>query len=716
MTNRVLIITADAMDAEVLKKVLVHARNNEFILEWATHLSEGLARLREGGIDAIIVDLVLPDSQGIDTFDALFAAAPHTPIMTLSAADDETLTTASVQHGAQGYLSKSNLDNALVPQSLHNLIQRKAVEETYFLEKARAEITLNSISDAVIGTDMAGNVAYLNVAAENMTGWSREAARGRPIGEVMPIIDGETREPKPNPIALVLQHNTSMALTAGTILLHRDGREAAIEDSVAPIHDWDGKITGAVIVFHDITNTQAMALKMAHLAQHDYLTNLPNRVLLNDRVAQAISLAKRRGTHLAVLFLDLDNFKQVNDSLGHATGDKLLQSVAARLCACVRHSDTVSRQGGDEFVILVTEDRFAEKAALVAANKIHAALAEPHVVAGHELHVTTSIGISVYPADGQDAETLIKNADTAMYSAKEQGRNNTQYFKNDMNVRMFERQTIEAHLRRALKQQEFILHYQPTINLQTGAITGAEALLRWKHPEWGLVLPGRFIPVAESCHLMVPIGRWVLREACAQGKRWQEAGLTLASISVNISASEFCSKDFVEGVRTILSETGLDPCCLQLELTESVLMRDVESSTERLQQLKNIGVQLAVDDFGAEFSSLRYLSMFPIDVLKIDALFVHDISSAKGNGILASAVIAMATSLKQLVVAEGVEDQVQRAFLKVQHCDEGQGYLFSRPLAAEPFTLLLAEGLSKAIVPEEGLPSTNYRWFEGEIV
>jgi diguanylate cyclase (GGDEF)-like protein/PAS domain S-box-containing protein len=716
MTNRVLIITADAMDAEALKKVLVHARNNEFTLEWETRLCEGLARLREGGIDAIIVDLALPDSQGIDTFDALFAAAPHTPIVTISAADDETLTTASVQHGAQGYLSKNNLDNSLVPQSLHNLIQRKAVEETYFLEKARAEITLNSISDAVIGTDMAGKVDYLNITAESMTGWSREAARGRPIGEVMQIIDGETREPKPNPIELVLQHNTSMALTAGTILLHRDGREAAIEDSVAPIHDWDGKITGAVIVFHDISNTQAMALKMAHLAQHDYLTNLPNRVLLNDRVAQAISLAKRRGTHLAVLFLDLDNFKQVNDSLGHVTGDKLLQSVAARLCACVRHSDTVSRQGGDEFVILVTEDRFAEKAALVAANKIHTALAEPHIIDGNELHVTTSIGISVYPADGQDAETLIKNADTAMYSAKEQGRNNTQYFKNDMNVRMFERQAIEAHLRRALKQQEFILHYQPTINLQTGAITGAEALLRWKHPEWGLVPPGRFVPVAESCHLMVPIGRWVLREACAQGKRWQEAGLTLTSISVNISASEFCSKDFVEGVRTILSETGLDPCCLQLELTESVLMRDVESSTERLQQLKNIGVQLAVDDFGAEFSSLRYLSMFPIDVLKIDPLFVHDISSAKGNGILASAVIAMATSLKQLVVAEGVEDQVQRAFLKVQHCDEGQGYLFSRPLAAEPFTLLLAEGLSKAIFPEEGLPSTNYRWFEGEIV
>ena len=266
-----------------------------------------------------------------------------------------------------------------------------------------------------------------------------------------------------------------MALTAGTILIRRDGREAAIEDSAAPIHDWDGKMTGAVIVFHDITAAQAMAEKMAHLAQHDFLTNLPNRVLLNDRIAQAISLAKRRGVHLAVLFLDLDNFKHINDSLGHATGDKLLQSVAMRLCACVRRSDTVSRQGGDEFVILVTEDRYAENAALVA-EKILSALAVPHPIAGHELHVTTSIGISVYPADGQDAEALLKNADIAMYSAKEKGRNNYQYFKAGMNVRAVERQTIEANLRSALQRQEFVLHYQPKVNLETGAITGVEAL------------------------------------------------------------------------------------------------------------------------------------------------------------------------------------------------------------------------------------------------
>jgi diguanylate cyclase (GGDEF)-like protein/PAS domain S-box-containing protein len=638
--------------------------------------------------DAVIADLSLADSQGIDTFDQLFAAAPHTPIVTLSAADDEALTTMSVQRGAQGYLSKSNLDSYLTPQSLHNLIQRKAVEETYFLEKARAEITLNSISDAVIGTDMTGNVDYLNIAAECMTGWSREEARGYPIGEVMRIIDNDSRKPKPNPVELVLQHNTAMALTQGTILIRRDGQEAAIEDSVAPIHDWDGKLTGAVIVFHDISAAQSMALKMAHLAQHDFLTNLPNRVLLNDRVAQAIALAKRRGTHLALLFLDLDHFKHINDSLGHAVGDHLLQSVADRLCACVRGSDTVSRQGGDEFVILVTDDQFAEKATLVA-DKILSALAAPHLIGEHELHITTSIGISIYPEDGKDAETLLKNADTAMYSAKEKGRNNSQYFKHDMNVRVVERQAIENSLRHALQRQEFVLHYQPKINLETGDIAGVEALLRWNHPEWGMVLPGRFVEIAGSCGLMAPIGRWVLREACTQAKRWQDAGLALDSISVNISAQEFCGKNFVDDVRAIVSETGLAPACLQLEVTERVLMRDAESSIAILEKLRDMGAQVAVDDFGAGFSSLSYLTKFPINILKIDPSFVQDIGSAKGHGIIAGAIIAMAISLKQRVVAEGVEDEEQRAFLKALHCDEGQGYLFSRPLAAEQCALLL---------------------------
>lgn len=689
MAYRVLIITSDATDAKSLENVLSQSEDGAFDIEWVTCLSDGLERLRAGDIDAILVDLFLSDSQGIATFDQLFAVVPQTPILALHATDNHMLAKETMQRGAQGHLSKDYFSNSLVPHSLRNIIQRKAVEESLFIERTRAEITLNSISDAVISTDMAGNIDYLNTAAENMTGWLKEEARGYPIREVMRIINSETYNPASNPVELVLQQDKPMTLAKDSILIRRDGNEVAIEDSAAPIHDSNGRIRGAVIVFHDVTPARAIVAKMAYLAQHDSLTNLPNRALLNDRITQAIELAKRRGTYLALLFLDLDNFKHINDSLGHSTGDKLLQSIAQDLSTCVRSSDTVSRLGGDEFVILLTQDKHAQDAALTA-DKILTVLAKPHTIAEYVLYITTSIGISVYPADGQDPETLIKNADIAMYHAKERGRNNYQFFKNDMNLRAFERLAIETHLRYALMRQEFVLYYQPKVNLDSGKITGAEALLRWKHPEWGLVLPDRFVQIAEDCGLIVPIGRWVLREACAQAKRWEAAGLKLGSIAVNISALEFRFKDFVAGVQLILNETGLDPCHLQLEITESVLMRDVESSNLILQQLKNMGIKLAVDDFGTGYSSLSYLHQFSIDILKIDQSFVRDISC--DNGIIASAVIAMGASLKQLVIAEGVEKQDQLAFLKTQHCEEGQGYFFSRPIIAEQFAQLLATG------------------------
>ncbi|ARU31284.1 two-component system response regulator [Sulfuriferula sp. AH1] len=544
MTNRILIITDDATDARALQDALGKAKSQRFTSVWVTRLDDALKQLRSGGSDMILTKLSLPDSAGVATLDRLLEAAPLTPIMTLNIMENEILSAAAIKRGSQGDVQRSDFGSQLMPQTLYNIIRRKAVEKSFHIEKTRAETTLNSISDAVICTDMSGNVDYLNVAAESMTGWLKREAYGHPVSEVMHIINGTTREHEPNPIERVLQQNKPMKLAAGTILIRRDGSEAAIEDTTAPIHDMNGRIVGAVIVFHDITATKAMTLKMAHLAQHDFLTNLPNRVLLNDRIAQAISLAKRHGTRLAVLFLDLDNFKHINDSLGHATGDKLLQSVAKQLCASVRGSDTVSRQGGDEFVILITEDRFAQDAALVA-DKILAALAVSHSIFQHELHVTTSIGISIYPTDGEDAETLIKNADTAMYQAKEKGRNNYQFFKHDMNVRAVERQMIETNLRHALERQEFLLHYQPKINLDTGMIIGSEALLRWQHPQWGLVLPDRFIKIAEDFGLIVPIGRWVLREACLQAKRWEAEKLIPGSVAVNISALEFRHKDFV---------------------------------------------------------------------------------------------------------------------------------------------------------------------------
>ena len=578
-----------------------------------------------------------------------------------------------------------------------NISEPVVVDKLVYKEKVRAEIALNSISDAVICTDINGNIDYLNHAAEKMTGWLRSEANGQAIEKVFNIISATTREPACNPVEAVLLSNKPSSIAADTMLIRRDGVEISIEDSTSPIHNWDGELTGVVIVFHDVSFSKAMATKMAHLAQHDFLTNLPNRVLLNDRIAQAITLANRHHTQFALLFLDLDNFKHINDSLGHATGDKLLQSVTQRLKDCVRESDTVSRQGGDEFVILLAENKNSNDAA-VSAQKILDELKAAHHVGKHQLHISTSIGISVYPADGLDAETLLKNADTAMYFAKDKGRNNYQFFIADMNTRAVERLIIQSNLGQAIEKQQLVLNYQPKVNIYTKEITGVEALLRWQHDEWGEVFPDIFVPVAEDSGLIIPIGRWVLRHACMQAKSWQNKGLAAITMAVNISAQEFLQKDFVESVRAVLIETRLQPQFLELEITESVLMKDTEAARKTLHQLKQLGVILVVDDFGTGYSSLSYLQRLPIDVLKIDQSFVQNIESAEDDGIIVSAIISMANSLNLRVIAEGIENANQLAFLKAHHCQEGQGYFFGHPLKAEQFSAHLLNNMSASLM------------------
>jgi diguanylate cyclase (GGDEF)-like protein len=413
--------------------------------------------------------------------------------------------------------------------------------------------------------------------------------------------------------------------------------------------------------------------------------------MLSDRLAQAISMAHRHQKKLAVLFLDVDRFKHVNDSLGHADGDRLLQSVALRLLSCVRSSDTVSRQGGDEFVILLAEVAHAQDAGIIA-EKILQALRVPHYIDEQRIHITASIGIVAYPDDGAEVETLLKNADFAMYQAKDSGRDNFQFFKPAMNLRAIQRQSLENDLRHALERREFVLHYQPKMNLETGGMPGVEALIRWQHPQRGLVTPGQFMPVAEECGFIVPIGRWILSEACRQARAWQNAGLTSIGMAVNVSSVELRAKDFVAGVSTILTETGLAPECLELELTETFLMQDSTSTAAVLQSLKSLGVRLALDDFGTGYSSLSYLKRFPIDTLKIDRSFVRDLTTDADDAGIVSAVISMGKSLNMLVVAEGVETREQLAFLKERSCPQGQGYYFSHPMVAREFTQLLGRG------------------------
>src|ERR1700678_3703083 len=457
MTKRaiklLLLVEDNAGDARLIREMFNEQGATDIEVMRVGSMSEAEKCLVEDPIDIILLDVGLPDSQGLDAAPRPHAAAPRVPLVVLTGLDDESLAGNALQVGAQDYLIKGQIETKGLLRALRYAVERKSMEEALFVEKERAQVTLNCIGDAVICTDASGNITFLNLVAEKMTRWSRQDALGRPMAEVFRILDANPREPTPNPMERSVEQNCTVHLPANCILVRRDGTEIPIEDSVAPIHDREGKPTGAVVVFRDVSAARAMALEMTHSAQHDFLTGMPNRMLLNDRVNQAIAWAQRHAKKVAVLFLDLDGFKHINDSLGHATGDKLLQSVAKRLVDCVRGSDTVSRQGGDEFVVLLTEVGHSEDAASTARRMLHT-VAQAHSVDQHDLHVTTSIGVSVFPDDGQDAGTLIKNADTAMYQAKENGRQSYQFFKPAMNVRAVERQSIEESLRRALEREE----------------------------------------------------------------------------------------------------------------------------------------------------------------------------------------------------------------------------------------------------------------------
>jgi diguanylate cyclase (GGDEF)-like protein len=471
--------------------------------------------------------------------------------------------------------------------------------------------------------------------------------------------------------------------------LRKDGTRFPIEIMLSPLESPEGILVTAAIRNISVRKDAERHLlqlmdQIAHSAQYDSLTGLPNRLLLNDRLGQAIALAHRHLGQVAVMFLDLDGFKHINDSLGHSAGDELLQSIAKRLEDSIRGPDTVSRQGGDEFIVLLQEI-VHPKDAVTVARRVLAALAEPHSIGHHVLRVTASIGVSLYPDDGLDAETLIQNADTAMYQAKESGRGSFKFFRPEMNVRSVERQSIEEDLQGALDREEFTLHYQPKINLKTGAVSGAEALIRWRSSTRGSIPPVRFIPVAEDSGLILPIGAWVLREACAQQRAWVDAGLLVPAVAVNVSAVQFQDERFLEGLFATLDETGLDPSYLELEVTERVLMKHAECAASILQILRNRGIRVSVDDFGTGYSSLSYLQQFPLDALKIDRSFVSGINTSPGETGIVNAIINMGRSLNLRVIAEGVETAGDLAFLKAHHCDEAQGFYFSKPVPADQF-------------------------------
>ncbi|PWK05712.1 putative bifunctional diguanylate cyclase/phosphodiesterase [Tumebacillus permanentifrigoris] len=522
-----------------------------------------------------------------------------------------------------------------------------------------------------------GQIIDVNQTFASMFGYKQSEMLGMPL---LGLVDTSSRAELQD--FILSEDDVSYEILG----LRADGTQIAIELVGTPCF-YEGRIARVVAV-RDITERKQAQEIINHMAYHDTLTNLPNRVLFNDRLAEALELAAREGQKLAVMFLDLDRFKLVNDTLGHTMGDKLLKGVAARVSHCVRAGDIVARMGGDEFTILLPNLQ-SEDEAVEIAQKVIQALAQPFVIDDYELHTTTSIGISLYPEDGQDTQVLMKNADTAMYRAKDQGRNNYRFYAPTMNMRGIERLELENGLRYAVERNELVVYYQPRVNIVTGQIMGMEALVRWEHPQLGLVSPGQFIPLAEETGLIVPIGEWVMQTACRQNKAWQEAGYPPMHVAVNLSARQFQRPGLVERVREVLAESNLEPQYLELEITESITMHDVDFTIATLRELSNMGVLISIDDFGTGYSSLTYLKHFPINTLKIDQSFVREITIDPYNAAIVTTVIYLAQNLKLKVIAEGVETEEQLSYLRDHECDEMQGYLFSRPVPADEFEKLL---------------------------
>ena len=542
---------------------------------------------------------------------------------------------------------------------------------------------VENTAEAIIITNKDGDIMAVNKAFTDITGYTEAEA----IGNNPRIIKSNRHDAAF--YSNMWQCISSTGLWQGEIWNRRKSGEAfPAWSTISAVKDETGEVHDYVSVFSDISAIKQSQEKLDFLAYHDPLTNLPNRLLFGDRLDHALQRAHREQQQLAILFLDLDRFKNINDSLGHPVGDQLLQGVAQRISDTIREEDTLARLGGDEFIILVEDVHSAQDVALLA-QKLMQVFRTPILVAGHELQPTLSLGISLYPRDGKESAVLIRNADAAMYRAKEEGRNGYQFYTEELTTAVFERLTLETALRNALRNNEFVLHYQPQYALPDGRLTGAEALIRWQHPQMGLVYPDKFIPLAEDCGLIVAIGDWVLQTACAQLQQWRQAGMSLGRMSVNVSGRQFQHGQIVAAVESALQKIQCGPQSLELEITESMIMQEPEQTITLLNDLKALGVSIAIDDFGTGYSSLSYLKKLPVDKLKVDRSFVRDIPHDTNDETITRAVIALAQSLQLTVIAEGIETDEQLSFLKSLNCCEGQGYLFSRPLSAEAFGKLL---------------------------
>jgi diguanylate cyclase (GGDEF)-like protein/PAS domain S-box-containing protein len=639
----------------------------------------------------ILSDFAMPHFDGLAALKIVRRIRPEVPFIFVSGTIGEDTAIESLHSGANDYVLKTNLSRlpVAVRRALRDADHRAAQLETEAALRLRDRAVEASVNPVVIvsATDPEMPLVYVNQAFENVTGYKREEV----IGRNCRLLQGEDcNQPDIEKIrrAIVEQRD-------GRALLRNYRKDGSLFWNmlyVTPVRDpHSDRVTHFVGVQNDITEIKRYQEDLEHQANHDALTGLANRNLLKDRLQQSLALAQRYGRPFSVAFIDLDNFKLINDSLGHEVGDEVLKIAGERLAACVREGDTVARVGGDEFILLIADSE-RDQGVFRVVQRVIAAIGEPFLIKSREFKITCSVGVASFPRDGKDSDALLRNADTALYRAKDLGRNTVQLYSAEMNANLDERLTLETDLWNALQRNEFVLHYQPKIELATGRIIGMEALVRWRHPTRGMIPPARFIPVAEESSLIVQIGNWVLREACAQTKAWHSAGLPRVPIAVNLSARQLRDRTLLATVRNALAVARLDSRYLEVELTESAVMSNTDDAVNTMAALRGMDVRISLDDFGTGYSSLSYLKRLPVTGLKIDQSFVRDVATDPDDAAIVRAIIVVAQELSLDVTAEGVETAEHVLFLRLHGCREAQGYYFARPMPASEIAVLLERG------------------------
>lgn len=690
--QNLLVITSGSATLARLLAGLAGASSDTLLLrvDVTTNIHAAQLHGSANAVHVILLDLETPGANEAGALALAIQAFAPIPVLVWMASGRSGLELELLAQGAAACLNDTVSASDLILQILSLVIRHAESQHSFRQQQQHTAISLEAIADGVICTNSRAEITFLNSAARRLLHYPSNELIGRQIAGFMAFQDAENREALVHPVHQVISTLQSARVNPGTILIRHDGTKIRIEDSCSPIIDESGALVGAVMVFHDTTEAYEMQAKVDHLAWHDFLTGLPNRFAIQRHVDRALAHAATHRQSVQVLYLDLDKFKLVNDTLGHDAGDKLLVSVAERLRGCFRLIDLVGRQGGDEFVVVMAPGSSTEEAMLAAARIVEA-LARPHQISGNDIRIGCSAGIASYPEHGTTVEMLLQHADIALQSVKSGGRNGWRVFTHELHADTLERQRIEERLRLALNAGTFSLFYQPKIRFPGGKVCGCEALLRWHEAEWGWVAPTKFIPCAEASGLINALGRWVFDEALRQAQAWTRDGVDFGTIAINVSAEELRHPEFVDYIRTQLQASNIDPALLQLELTESVLMHDIGHASRSLRQLKELGLTLAIDDFGTGYSSLSYLADFPVDVLKIDRSFIHGINRAgTRQQALLHAILTLAKSLTLVVVAEGIETAEEEHFLLQSGCEVGQGYYYSQPLDLPSFERFLS--------------------------